>query len=236
MGRGNETGMGSSVANCRSPFAVLAFTAMLALGGCGADLPGTVAAGLAGGTASAADLAVTGTLPEKTMGRADAPVTIIEYASLGCPICASFHKSVLPKIKSAYIDTGKVRFIFREFPIGASPAAAAHAARCVEDRHFFNVNDRFMARSGQWNARNPDNDLLYAVVQDTGISRAAFDSCMANQEIRDGVNWVKLRGRELGVKGTPTFFINDDKIRGALSYDGMRQIIEKHLGSAANPA
>jgi protein-disulfide isomerase len=212
---------------------------MAALAGCGNEITGTVTAGIAGGGNGAptiAELEKAGPLPERSMGRADAPVTMIEYASLGCPLCAHFHKTVFGKFKANYIDTGKVRFIYREFPIGASPAAAAQAARCVPDNAYFSINDKFMARRGQWNARNPDPDLLYRVVQDTGLSRAAFDSCMANQEIRDGINWVKLRGRELGVKGTPTFFFNGQQVRGALSYDEIRQIIDKHLASAAKPA
>lgn len=207
--------------------------------GCGGPVTGTIAAGIgAGGEVAPTqeELAEAGPLEERTLGRPGAPVTVIEYASLGCPICADFHKTVFPRFKAAFIDTGKVRYIYREFPIGASPAAAAQAVRCADPKHYFSLNDQFMARRGQWNARNPDNDLLYKIVKDTGLSRAAFDSCMANQEIQEGVNWVKLRGRKLGVKGTPTFFINNDKIRGVLTYDEMKTIVDKHLAGAANPA
>lgn len=210
---------------------------ILTLAACG-NVTGPSAVGLGGAdeNPTVTELRKAGPLPEKTMGNPNAPVTVIEYASLGCPLCAQFHKAAFKPFKANYIDTGKVYFIYREFPIGASPAAAANAARCVPDDQYFRINDKFMARRGQWNARNPDPDLIYAIVQDTGISRAAFDTCMANHEIQEGTKWVKLRGRELGVKGTPTFFINDDKIRGALTYDEMRQIIDKHLSSAANPA
>jgi protein-disulfide isomerase len=218
---------------------VLIIGVLSSLSGCGGGpLPGTVAAGIAAGEAipTAEELAEAGPLEERTLGKKGAPVTVIEYASLGCPICAEFHKTVFPRFKAAFIDTGKVRYIYREFPIGASPAAAAHAVRCADEKHYFSLNETFMARRGQWNARNPDNDLLYKIVKDTGLSRDAFDRCMANQEIQEGLNWVKLRGRKLGVKGTPTFFINNDKIRGVLTYDEMKTIIDKHLATAASPA
>lgn len=224
---------------CRSLALLSLIVALSFLSGCGGPVTGTIAAGLgAGGEVipTREELAETGPLEERALGKAGAPVTVIEYASLGCPICAEFHRSVFPRFKADFIDTGKVRYIYREFPIGASPAAAAHAVRCADAKDYFRLNDQFMARSGQWNARNPDNDLLYKIVKDTGLSRTAFDSCMANQEIQEGVNWVKLRGRKLGVKGTPTFFINDDKVRGVLTYDEMKTIVEKHLTGAANPA
>lgn len=211
----------------------------LALSGCGGGVTEGITTGALAGasnTATTADLSETGPLPERSLGKASAPVTVIEYASLGCPICGVFHKSVFPKFKAAYVDTGKVHYIYREFPIGASPAAAAQAARCVPDALYFKTNHRFMASRGQWNARKPNNDLLYKIVQDSGLSRAAFDSCMANQKIKDGIDWVKQRGRKLGVKGTPTFFINGEHVRGALSYDDLRKLIEKHLKLAARPA
>ena len=187
-------------------------------------------------SASPAELAKAGPLGDKTLGQSGAPVTVIEYASLGCPICAVFHHKVFPQFKKAYIDTGKVFYIYREFPIGPTPAAAAEAARCVPEKHYFRVNDKFMATKGQWNGRQPDPDLLYKIVQDTGLKRAEFDSCMANQNIKDGIVWVKQRGREFGVQGTPAFFINGQPVRGVLSYDEMRKLIDQHLQPAAKPA
>ncbi|WP_170937311.1 MULTISPECIES: DsbA family protein [Rhodomicrobium] len=182
---------------------------------------------------SIAELNLPGPLGERSLGKATAPVTIIEYASLGCPVCAGFHTQILPKLKADYIDTGKVRLIYREFPIGKSSLAAAHAARCVAERHFFRINEKLMSNRGGWNAREPDPGLLYKIVQETGIQRAAFDSCMANQKTKDGLIWMKQRGRELGVKGTPSFFINGQPVRGVLNYEEMRRLIEQHLQSAS---
>ncbi len=193
-----------------------------------------------GGDAVAAEtrsdrLAEAGPLGEHTLGHAGAPVTVIEYGSLGCPICRVFHKSAFPLFKREYIDTGKVFFIYREFPIGKSPAAAAAAARCVPRKDFFRINDKFMNLTGRWNRRDVNTDAIYKVVQDTGLSRAAFDTCLTNQKINDGVAWVKQRGRELGVQGTPTFFINGEKVRGIMSFKEMQRLIEQHL-RALKPA
>jgi protein-disulfide isomerase len=210
----------------------------LALAGCASGLPDVLAgaASTAEDAPSAAELRAAGSSKDTGLGDPNAPVTLIEYASLGCPICAAFHKSVFPKFKAAYIDTGKVYYIYREFPIGKSSAAAAQAARCVPEKHYFRINNKFMANRGRWNGREPNPDLLYKIVQDTGLSRAAFDSCMANQKTSEEITRVKQRGREFGIKGTPTFFINGQHIRGAVSFEEMRKLVDKHLSVAANPA
>lgn len=212
--------------------------AMLALGGCAGGMAESVdTASLTPGAVNAAELKKpSGSLKEMSLGNSSAPITIVEYASLGCPICANFHAKVFPKFKAAYIDTGKVNYIYREFPIGPSPEAAAHAARCVPEALYFKTNEKFMARRGEWNARTPDNALLYKIVQDTGLTRAAFDSCMANQNIKDEIKLVRQRGREFGVKGTPTFFINGQHIRGFLSFEELQKLLDEHTKLAAKPA
>lgn len=180
-------------------------------------------------------LMAAGPLPEKTLGKADAPITVVEYASLGCPLCRGFHKATFPRFKREYIDTGKVYFVFREFPIGKSSIAAAMASRCVPGKSFFRIIRKFMNTTGQWNAREPNLDLIYKIVQETGLSRSKFDTCMANQNIKDGVITVRQRGREFGVKGTPTFFINGQRVRGALALKDMKKLVDAQLGDARNP-
>lgn len=213
-------------------------SALIALSGCAGGLPGFSedSGAAAPAKANIADIRNAGPLGEKTMGKPDAPVTIVEYASLGCPICAVFHKQVFAQVKKTYIDTGKVYFIYREFPIGPASASAAQAARCVSDKTYFRTNDKLMASRGQWNGRAANPDALYKIVQETGLDRAAFDTCMANQKINEGIVAVKQRGRELGVKGTPTFFVNGQQIRGGMSFEEMRSVIEQHLHGAAKPA
>ncbi len=178
------------------------------------------------------ELRQAGPLGDTVIGKPGAPVTIIEYVSLACPICRVFHAKVFPRLKKDYIDTGKVVFIYREFPIGKAAQGAAAAARCAPAKDYFRISERMMANQGKWAGREVMPDALYKIVQDTGISRAAFDSCLANQPINDGIVWSKQRGRKLGVQGTPTFFINDRKVRGMLSYEEMQKLIDQHLASA----
>lgn len=180
-------------------------------------------------------LMAAGPLPEMTLGKADAPITVVEYASLGCPLCRGFHKATFPRFKREYIDTGKVYFVFREFPIGKSSIAAAMASRCVSGKSFFRIIRKFMNTTGRWNAREPNLDLIYKVVQETGLSRSKFDTCMANQNIKDGVITVRQRGREFGVKGTPTFFINGQRVRGALAFSDLKKLVDAKFGEAHNP-
>lgn len=176
-------------------------------------------------------------LGDMTLGKAGAPVTIVEYASYGCAVCKAFHKSTFARIKKAYVDTGKVRFIVREFPIGKSSATAAIVARCIPAKDYFRITDKMMNTTTQWNGREPDLNGLYKVVQETGLTRAAFDSCLTNQKINDGITRTKQQGRELGVQGTPTFFINGEKVRGNLSFEEMQKLIEERLHNrGANPA
>jgi protein-disulfide isomerase len=179
-----------------------------------------------------AELKEPGPLGDTVIGRPGAPVTIIEYASLACPVCRVFHAKVFPQIKKTYVDTGKVTFIYREFPIGKSAQAAAVVARCVPAKDYFRVSERLMANLGKWAAQDIQADALYKLVQDTGLARAQFDSCLANQPINDGIVWSKQRGRKLGVQGTPTFFINGQKVRGMLTFEEMQKLIESHLASA----
>jgi protein-disulfide isomerase len=195
--------------------------------------PQTFMSGAADVPVKPEELAEAGPLGDTVIGKQGAPVTIIEYASLGCPICAAFHKEVLPKVKKAYIDSGKVVFIYREFPIGKASQSAAAVARCVPAKDYFRISERLMTNQGKWaGGREADPDTLYKLVQDSGVKRDAFDTCLANQPINDGLMWVKQRGRKLGVQGTPTFFINGQKIRGVLSFEEMQKLIEQHLASA----
>jgi protein-disulfide isomerase len=194
--------------------------------------PQTFLSGATDDPAKPEELREAGPLGDTVIGKPDAPVTIIEYASLGCPACRLFHSRAFPILKRQYIDTGKVVFIFREFPIGKAAQTATMAARCVPQKDYFRISERLMANQGRWTAPDATPDILYKLVQDTGLSREAFDSCLSNQNISDGLVWVKKRGRKLGVKGTPTFFVNGQRIRSLESYEEMRTLIELHLASA----
>ncbi|MEE9589434.1 MAG: DsbA family protein [Hyphomicrobiaceae bacterium] len=172
------------------------------------------------------DLMQAGPLGERTMGRADAPVTVIEYASLTCPYCRAFHERTWPTFKRTYIDTGKVHFILREFPIGRSSGNAWLATRCAPEDKFFELYEDYLKSQHQWVSQDVRLDAIYRVAQKAGMSRATFDSCLTNQKIIDGIKWSKQRGRQLGVVGTPTFFINEKKVPSIVTMDEMRALID----------
>lgn len=177
-----------------------------------------------------AELASTGPLGDKSIGKANAPVTIIEYASLTCPVCAKFHSETLPQIKKAYVDKGKVRYVIREFPIGRSAAAAAIAVRCAPEKDYFRLYEKFLATQKDWVAQEVKRDEIYNVVKTSGLKRDKFDACFANQAINDGLVPVKERGRKLGVAGTPTFFVNGKRVPGGVTFEEMKVHIDEALG------
>lgn len=182
-----------------------------------------------------AELMRPGELGDKSLGKANAPVTIVEYASMSCPNCSRFHAETLPKLKKAYIDKGKVRLVFREFPIGHSAAAAALAIRCAPDKDYFKLVEKFYSTQKDWVAQEVKKDEIYKVVQSSGLKRDKFDACLANQSINDALVWVKQRGRAFGVAGTPTFFVNGKKVAGALSFEEMQPVIEAALAAPQEP-
>lgn len=179
----------------------------------------------ADGAPNPIELMKEGPLGEKALGSAAARITIIEYASLTCPYCHQFHLTTFPRLKKELIDTGKVRYIIREFPIGRTAAAAAVVTRCAPAKDYFTLFDKFLTQQKKWTAQKVDADAIYAIAAQTGMSRTAFDACLANKQIEEGLIWVKQRGREFGVAGTPTFFINGKKARGVLTLEQIKQMI-----------
>lgn len=170
-----------------------------------------------------------GPLGENALGKADAPVTVIEYMSLTCPHCRHFHQKTYPKFKREFIDTGKVRYIVRELPIGRSAGNAAIITRCGKKDRTFQLIDLFLNNQRQWVSQEVRLDAIYSVAKRSGLTRAEFNACLEDQALIDGLKWVKDRGRKLGVSGTPTFFINGQKVRKPLTIEEMRQLITPHL-------
>ena len=173
------------------------------------------------------ELMAPGPLGDRVLGKATAPVTVIEYVSLTCPHCANFQKTLFPRVKKEFIDTGKVRYIVREFPIGHMSGAAAIVNRCApEDKYFFLLN-QFLTRQPEWVSQEVRPDALYSVAKSSGMTRETFDKCLSNQTIIDGLTEVKQRGRQFGVIGTPTFFINGRKAQGEVTFDEIKAMIEQ---------
>jgi protein-disulfide isomerase len=176
------------------------------------------------------ELLVAGPLGEMTLGDPNAPVTVIEYASLTCSHCAHFHETTFTPFKEKYIDPGKVYFIFREFPLDALATSAFVLARCVPEGGYFPFVDSLFRQQRNWAFSDDPAGALFNIAKQAGFTQESFKACLTNQEILDGVNWVRNRGgEELGVSATPTFFINGNKKSGALSLETLDQEIEPLL-------
>jgi protein-disulfide isomerase len=189
-------------------------------------LASTAAAPAAQGTVDMAALLEEGALPEKVIGNADAPVTIVEYASMTCPHCATFHANTLPAIKEKYIDTGKARLIFREFPFDPRAEAAFMLSRCADDNYFAMV-DVLFKQQRSWAPVDNARDALLQISRLAGFSQESFEACLTDQKLLDDIRAVRQRGADnFKVESTPTFFINGNKYSGALSIDEMSAIID----------
>lgn len=173
-----------------------------------------------------------GPLGEKALGDPAAPVTIVEYASMTCSHCASFHKDTYPQLKEKYIDTGKVYFIFREFPLDPVATAGFMLARCVPEDQYFTFVDALFKNQQVWAFTDDRIGGLTKMAKQAGLTQEKFEQCLTNQELLDGVNWVKERGvEEFDVSSTPTFFINGEIIRGALPFEEFEKKIAPLLPS-----
>lgn len=171
-----------------------------------------------------------GTLPEMALGSDDAPVTIIEYASMTCGHCANFHKNTYPDLKKDYIETGKVRFIMREFPLDTVALGAFMMARCSPEDKYFDIVDLLFADQRSWAFTDDPYNSMLGIAKQIGFTQETFDACLQNQEILDGITWVKDRAaNEFGVNSTPTLVINGDVHRGALSFGELEKIVQSKL-------
>jgi len=172
------------------------------------------------------DLMEPGPLGEHIVGDVDAPVTIIEYASMTCPHCRAFHKDVYPAIKAKYIDTGKAKLYFREFPFDPASAAAFMLAQCAGEEKYFSMVDILFEKQATWK-RGKVVDELFKIGKLAGFTQESFNACLKNQELLDNVLSIqKKAAEEYGVNATPTFFINGTKYSGNMSVEAMGEIID----------
>lgn len=180
-----------------------------------------------------ADVLAKGKLPEFTLGRANAPVTVIKYASLTCPYCRQFHIKEFPRLKRELIDTGKVRFIIREFPIGRASGNATIALRCASMDKYLDLYGKFLTQQANWVSQDVRLDRIFAVAQQVGMKRSEFDACLKNQGMISDLQWVKDRGRKLGIIGTPNFFIQNKLYKKQLTVAEIRQAVDQALNAPA---
>jgi protein-disulfide isomerase len=207
--------------------------AVLALGAAaittGVLPPLTTLAFAADNDPSPEDLAHAGPGGDIMIGSDKAPVTIIEYASMTCPHCAHFEETTLPELKKRYIDTGKVRYVMREFPLDALAAAGFMLARCAGPDKYESVVETLFAKQADWTVQKPIPPLM-AIAKQFGFTEESFNACLANQKVLDDIQAVRDHAvNKLGVNSTPTFFINGKRFVGDLSIDVMAKEIDPYL-------
>jgi protein-disulfide isomerase len=182
-------------------------------------------------TVSPADLADAGPDGDITIGSDKAPVTVIEYASMTCPHCAHFSETTLPELQKRYIDTGKVRYTLRAFPLDALSAAGFMLARCGGKDKYMPIVETLFAKQPEWIVKEPLPPLK-EIAKQFGIGESEFNECLANQKLLDSIQAVRDHAaQKLGVNSTPTFFVNGKKLVGDVSIDQMAKEIDPYLKS-----
>ena len=170
---------------------------------------------------------------EMVVGAADAPVTIIEYSSLTCPHCATFHGETLPLIKANYIDAGKARLVFRDFPFDRQALLAAALARCAGEARFFGFVDVLFRTQKTWARAADPEAALGRIARLGGLKEDEITACLADQTLLDSIMQSRLKGsQEFEIKSTPTFIINGEKVVGAQPYEQFEEIIERLLSQS----
>ena len=169
-------------------------------------------------------------LAEKSLGDPEAPVEIIEFASLTCSHCADFHQEVLPRLKSEYIDSGKVRFVYRDFPLDRYALYGSMLARCSGEKGFFPFIDVLYAQQPKW-LRAPDPlKSLGQIARQSGMTSEDFKVCLGNQAIEDGILEDRLESqRQYEIQATPTIIIDGEKYEGKKSFEAIERAIKKRL-------
>ena len=168
---------------------------------------------------------------DRILGKGDAPITIIEYASLTCPHCAHFEIDVLPKLKEKWIDTGKAKLVLRDFPLDEAALRAAMVARCAPPDRFYPLVDTFFSQQEKWVTARDYRGALEKLAKLGGVSDKEFKACIGDKKLEDQVAESRLTAsQKLGVDATPTFFINGKKFDGAPTLEAFDQALS---GAAA---
>ena len=166
------------------------------------------------------------------IGDEDAPVTIIEYASMSCSHCANFHKNTLPELKTEYIDTGKVRMVFRDFPFNYPALLGSMMMRCIPNEVRYDYMNVLYQLQSKWVNRDPNitKKELYKIMQSGGMTKDEFDSCYSNLDIENEIlEAVMAAQNDFNIRSTPSFIVNGNLVEGNKNTKEFRQIIDKIL-------
>ena len=189
--------------------------------------------GLAGVNAQEAGDIDTSGVKEMALGAEDAPVTMIEYASYTCPHCASFHENVFGQLKADYIDTGKVRFVFREVYFDQFGLLASLIARCGGEERYFGISDLIFERQREWLDSNDPAQItenLRAIGRSAGLSNEQLDSCINDREHATAmIALYQQNATADDITGTPSFVINGQKYAN-MNYDDLREVLDEKIG------
>ncbi len=171
-------------------------------------------------------------LPDMVLGSKSAPVIVVEYASMTCPHCAHFDETAYPKIKKNYIDTGKVRWILREFPLDPLAAAAFMLARCAADSNaekYYSMVNTLFHQQDTWAVEKPIPPLM-GIAKQAGMTEDKFKACLSDQKTLNKIQAERQQAIDkFKVKATPTFFIDGTLQEGALSYEEMAKLLDAKL-------
>jgi protein-disulfide isomerase len=201
----------------------------LAAAGCGGDESGSPTSP----TTPAAPLTnVAELLGERSLGSESAPVTIVQYSSLTCPHCATFHQITWPLIKSTYVETGQVRLVYRDFPLDSTAVAGASLARCAGAARFFDALDILYGRQSTWSSAADPRAAMKQALAPLGVPADQMNACLASTELQNGILQIRQDGQTKdGVTAVPTFFVNGRKLVGALPYTSFDEAIKSVLGN-----
>ena len=165
---------------------------------------------------------------DRVLGKPDAPITIIEYASMSCPHCANFHSQVLPKLKEKWIETGKAKLVMRDFPLDEPALRAAMVARCVPPERFYPLVEMMFETQEKWVIAPDWRAALERIVKLGGIGKKEFDSCVGDKALEDKVAQSRLDAAQLlGVNSTPYFFIDGKAFQGEPTLDAFDQLLSQ---------
>lgn len=173
---------------------------------------------------------------DHVLGNKNAPITIFEYASLTCPHCAAFVSDTLPKLQKEWIDTGKAKLVYRDFPLDQSALVAATVAQCFPPERYFPFIETLFQTQREWaqNSEAATKTALARIARLGGMGQAQFDACANNQKLSDAVLNSRLAAQnQYGINSTPTFFVNGTKVVGDVPYDEFVKYLEAKSGAAA---
>jgi protein-disulfide isomerase len=200
--------------------------ALLGILGLAIALPGQMQAGAAPAMLAEARAGLSITKDDRVLGNPDAPITIVEYASLTCPHCAHFANEVLPELKKKWIDTGKAKLVLRDFPLDEPALRAAMIARCAPPDRYYAYVDTFFAAQDKWVMARDYREALGRLVKLGGMGKDEFDNCLKNTALENKIVEGRLiASKEFDVSSTPTFFINGTKFTGAPTVEEFDRVL-----------